>query len=84
MKDHEWKQVIGARGASPSLEGCWGVPGAAGNSPCALHVVLLALLLPPLAWLEVLEGEGVHLGAPLGQHGQELGDRGGCHWGWVL
>lgn len=64
--------------------GAGGVPGAAGNSPRALHVVLLALLLPPLAWLEVLEGEGVHLGAPLGQHGQELGDRGGCHWGWVL
>lgn len=51
-------------------EGGWGR-----GSPCAFHVLLLALLLAPLPRLEVLEGEGVGLGAPLRQHAQELEGR---------
>ena len=41
-------------------------------SPCALEVFLLGFLLPSLSWLEVLQNEGVGLGAPLGHGAQEL------------
>lgn len=75
MNFHQWKWDVWAHGApSSSLRSNSSSCGrrVPGDSPCALHVVLLALLLPSLAWLKVLESEGVHLGAPLRQHSQEL------------